>query len=180
MSSKTFEDAIRAAQAAPTSGAKVEFLMNRPAEGKHVRVDELYLDVTDGIHGDRWKDTAWLRLSDGSPDPRVQISLTNAGVMRCFTRGHPEGVYACGDNIYTDLSLTVERLRMGTRLQLGEAVIEISDVENDACGKFAQRFGVDAFNCVRDDRYREFRLRGLFARVVISGLVKCGDQIVYV
>ena len=180
MSNVDYQEAIRIAKEAPVDGATVALLMNRPAQGQHVPVESLYLDVEHGITGDRWKDTAWLKLADGSPDPRIQVSLTNKQVMQCFTHNHPEGVFACGDNIYTDLNLSEAVLPAGTRLQIGQAIITISNVENDACGKFVQRFGVDAFKCIRDDQFRKLRLRGLFASVVKSGLVRRGDRISFV
>lgn len=162
---------------APILRGRVDFVINRPAEGVHERVDQLYLDVEQGILGDRWRETAWLRLPDGAPDPRVQVSLTNTRVMQCFTGADPDAVFRCGDNIYTDLNLTEAGLPVGTHLQVGEAVIEVSDVVNDACGKFAQRFGADAFKCVRLPEHLPLRLRGLFCRIVKTGPVRAGDSI---
>lgn len=170
-----FENAIRFARAAPVGRGRVDYLINRPSEGVHDPVDELYLDADAGIRGDRWRETAWLRLPDGSPDPRVQVSLTNTQVMQCFTGTEPDAVFRCGDNIYTDLNLTEAALPVGTRLQIADAVLEVSDVVNDACGKFAQRFGVEAFQCVRQPENLPLRLRGIFCSIIISGRVRRGD-----
>ena len=127
-------------------------LINRPKEGVHEPVNELYLDPKLGIKGDRWIDTAWMRLADGLPDPRVQVSLTNSNVMRCFTGSEVDSVFRCGDNIYADLDLSEKALPVGKFIQIGEATISGRDVENDACGKFAQRFGVDALNFIDQRR----------------------------
>ncbi|MGB0257920.1 MAG: MOSC domain-containing protein [Coraliomargarita sp.] len=151
--------------------------MNRPAEGEHVPVDALYLDVVHGIQGDRWERTAWLKTDTGAPDPRVQVSLTNTSVIRCFTGEALESQYLCGDNCYVNLNLTEAVLPVGSRLQIGNAVIEVSDVENDACGKFAQRFGVDALKWVRRPEHLSLRLRGIFCRIEQSGWVRVGDHI---
>lgn len=175
-----YQQAVEHAQSAPIGAGRVDFLINRPSEGVHVPVRELYLDVDSGIHGDRWQKTAWLRLPDGSPDPRVQVSLTNTRVMQCFTGTEVDAVFGCGDNIYTDLNLSETHLPVGMRVQIGKAVIEVSDVMNDACGKFVQRFGKDAFNYIRQSQNLPLRLRGLFARIVRSGAIRIGDPIILV
>lgn len=177
MNARKYDTAIELARAAPVGFGKVDYLINRPSEGVHQPVNSLYLDVDNGIEGDRWQETAWLRLPDGSPDPRVQVSLTNTRVMQCFTGNESDAVFRCGDNIYTDLSLTEAHLPVGTLLQVGEAVIEISDVVNDACGKFAQRFGAEAFQTVRAPANAGLRLRGLFARIRQSGRVMREDRL---
>ena len=172
-----FSSAVRLAQAAPVAAGRIDDLINRPTEGVHTPVDALYFDPERGIRGDRWRETAWLRLPDGGPDPRVQVSLTNKQVMRCFAGTEPGAVFRCGDNLYTDLNLTEAHLPVGTRLRIGEAVIEVSDVVNDACGKFAQRFGAEAFDCVRRPEHLPLRLRGIFCRIVQAGWVRSGDGI---
>jgi MOSC domain-containing protein YiiM len=169
--------AAQLARAAPVGVGRVEFLMNRPSEGVHVPVDELYLDVDTGIRGDRWRDTAWLRLPDGQPDPRVQVSLTNTQVIRAFTGEAPESHFRCGDNFYVDLNLTEAALPVGALIEIGEAILEVSDVENDACGKFAQRFGAEAFQCVRQKKHLPLRLRGVFCAIRQSGKVQVGDLV---
>jgi MOSC domain-containing protein YiiM len=172
-----YQAAVASAQSAPLRVGTVEYLMNRPAEGVHVPVEELTLDVEAGIVGDRWRDTAWLRLSDGGPDRRVQVSVTNTNVVRCFTGDEPDSHYRCGDNLYVDLNLTVAALPVGSRILVGEAVLEVSDVMNDACGKFAQRFGGEALQWVREPEHLSLRLRGLFCLIVRSGRVRRGDLI---
>ena len=87
-------------------------------------------------------------------------------------------VFRCGDNIYADLNLTGALLPVGSRLQIGEAVLEVSDVLNDACGKFAQRFGNEALQCVRQPRLRPLRLRGIFCRIIRAGEIRMDDRIV--
>ncbi|MEN8661342.1 MAG: MOSC domain-containing protein [Lentimonas sp.] len=180
MVTEPYADAIRLALTAPIEKGQVDFLINRPSEGVHTQVDELYFDVEKGIIGDRWSETAWLKLLDGRSDPRVQVSLTNTSVIRCFTGESGEGVFRCGDNVYTNLNLSERALPIGAHLQIGEAVIEVSDVLNDACGKFSQRFGKEAFACVRSEENASLRLRGLFAKIVQSGSVRIDDQLVLI
>lgn len=175
---ESYADAVSLARMAPVGQGRVDFLVNRPSEGIHTPVDELYFDVEKGIIGDRWAQTAWLQLPDGGPDPRVQVSLTNTLVMQCFTGVSGEGVFRCGDNIYTDLNVTEQALPTGAHLQIGDAILEVSDVVNDACGKFLQRFGKEAFMCIRQVDHLPLRIRGLFARIVQSGRVRVNDRVV--
>ena len=60
---------------------------------------------------------------------------------------------------------------------MGDAVVEISDVENDACAKFARHYGDDVFQWIRAPANRGHRLRGLFARVISGGWVRDGDDV---
>ncbi len=170
-------EALKLANQAPTDSGRVDYLINRPSEGVHVPVDSLTLDRDRGIVGDRWATTAWMRLSDGSPDPRVQVSMTNTKVMRCFTGSSDGAVFTCGDNLYVDFNLTEQHLRVGARLRIGSAVLEVSDVMNDACGKFAQRFGAEALKFVRSPENFALRLRGIFCSIIESGQVGIGDGI---
>ena len=82
-----------------------------------------------------------------------------------------------GDTLIVDLDLSTQHLPAGVRVQVGEAVVEISDVENDACAKFAQHYGADVFQWIRAGGNREKRLRGLFARVISGGWVRDGDAV---
>jgi MOSC domain-containing protein YiiM len=65
----------------------------------------------------------------------------------------------------------------GTRLALGSAVIEVTDQPHLGYPKFAARFGGDAWRFVNSRVGRELRLRGMNARVVVSGTVRPGDAI---
>ena len=172
-----FSKACEIARSAPREVGTIEHLINRPEEGVHVPVESLTLDAAEGIIGDRWKSTAWLRLDDGAPDPRVQVSMTNTRVMQCFTGDAPSAVYGCGDNLYVDFCLTEEALPVGTHLQMGDAILELSDEVNDACGKFVQRYGAEAFRFIRDADNMPLRLRGVFLRIHRSGTIQVGDTI---
>jgi MOSC domain-containing protein YiiM len=82
-----------------------------------------------------------------------------------------------GDQLYIDLDLSVENLPAGTRLSVGEAVIELTDVPHTGCAKFTARFGTDAVKFVNKSPGRELRLRGANARVVTPGMVRVGDRV---
>lgn len=129
-----------------------------------------------GAIGDRWGRRTWMYLADGSPDPRVQVAVANRRMME-FLQSLTGCDHHPGDTLIVDLDLSTDNLPVGARLEVGNAVIEVSDVENDGCAKFAAHYGSDVFNWMRAEANRAKRLRGLFARVVEGGTVKNGDEV---
>ena len=82
-----------------------------------------------------------------------------------------------GDQLYADLDLSPANLPPGARLAVGSAVLEVTDQPHLGCAKFAARFGQDALRFVNSRVGRELRLRGLNARVVVTGTIRTGDAI---
>jgi MOSC domain-containing protein YiiM len=80
-----------------------------------------------------------------------------------------------GDQLFVDLDLSEANLPPGTRLAVGSAVIEVTDIPHTGCGKFHQRFGHEATKFVNSAEGRALHLRGLNAKVVRSGSVRVGD-----
>ena len=146
----------------------------RPDVGLRAFPESVHLTRTRGALGDRWERRTWMYLPDGSPDPRVQVAVTSAGVLS-FLQQLTGVSYHPGDTLIVDADLTAEHLPVGSRVQAGDAVIEVSDVENDACAKFAAHYGQDVFAWIRQPANRALRLRGLFARVIEEGTVRAGD-----
>jgi MOSC domain-containing protein YiiM len=82
-----------------------------------------------------------------------------------------------GDQLYVDFDLSVENVPAGTRLAIGEAVIELTEVPHTGCAKFSARFGTEALKFVNKSPGRELRLRGANARIVTPGTVRAGDAV---
>ena len=82
-----------------------------------------------------------------------------------------------GDNLFVDMDLRPANLPPGQRLQVGSAVIEITDTPHMGCDKFIQRYGRDATVFVNTGVGRENRLRGIYARVVTDGQITVGDKL---
>jgi MOSC domain-containing protein YiiM len=89
----------------------------------------------------------------------------------------PERRQLAGDQFFVDFDLSGDNLPPGTRLKLGQAIIEITEVPHRGCGKFSARFGVDALKFVNSEVGRELNLRGVNARIVESGVVRLDDPI---
>ena len=153
---------------APADAGTVELVVRRPAEGEREILAEAELDSDAGLVGDRW--------GSGKADPAMQLTLMNARSAALVAGGRERWPLA-GDQLYVDFDLSEANLPPGTRLAIGTAVVEISDVPHRGCGKFSKRFGVDALKLVNSPVGRELNLRGVNARIVQGGVVRPGDPV---
>lgn len=82
-----------------------------------------------------------------------------------------------GDNLIVDLDLEESNLPAGTRLRVGQALIEVTNQSHTGCRKFHGRYGKEALVLVNSAEGRALRLRGLYARVMRGGEVHVGDTV---
>jgi hypothetical protein len=150
-------------------------IVRRPAENEREAVDEAHLDLTDGLVGDTWNVRISKRTGEG-PDPERQLTLMNTRAAALVADTEDHGGLA-GDQVYVDLDLGYANIPPGTRLQLGEAIIEVSAAPHTGCAKFRARFGADALRFVNSEVGRELNLRGINAKVVEAGTVRTGDAV---
>jgi hypothetical protein len=160
----------------PSDSGTVELIARRPAVDEREVLTEAVLDVVAGLAGDSWPARGSSRTADGSSHPGMQVTLMNSRAALLIAHDPSRRVLA-GDQLYVDLDLSTANLPPGTRLTLGSAVLEVSDQPHTGCAKFAARFGKDALRFVNSRVGRELRLRGMNARVVVSGTVCAGDTI---
>lgn len=157
--------------------APVSHLCYRPDFGKRVFRDNLVLDTERGVTGDRWIRHAWLRTEEGHPDPRIQVAIIFAGLLRRIWSDGDDTPHP-GDTIAADMDLSESVLPAGTHLKAGTAVIEVSDVRNDGCAKWKVRYGAEAYRWARDPALRQYRPRGVFCRIVRSGMLSADDRLI--
>ena len=164
-------------KAAPQDNGVIITLCYRPTFRQRVFVDKLSLSTTDGVIGDRWKEYAWLKLEDGSPDPRIQVCILSKRVLDCVWQ-EGSGVDYPGDTMIVDMDTSEANLPTGSRLKAGSAILEVSDVFNDACTKWAARYGKEARQWINLPENVPLRLRGLLCRIVTDGEISLTDRLV--
>jgi len=63
---------------APSETGVVALIVRRPAVDEREAVNEVRLDVTEGLVGDTWRVRGNPHMPDGSADPRAQLTVMNA------------------------------------------------------------------------------------------------------
>ena len=160
----------------PRDAGTLDLIVRRPAVGAREVLEQGRLDVGDGLVGDTWRARSSSRTPDRTPHPDMQLNIMNSRVIALVAPGKELWPLA-GDQLFIDLDLSEANLPAGTRLELGSAVIEVTSQPHTGCGKFAQRFGVDALNLVNSPLGKELHLRGINARVVQPGAISIGDVV---
>jgi hypothetical protein len=160
----------------PPDGGTVELIVRRPAVDEREVLAAGTLDVDTGLAGDTWQARGSTRTADGSSHPGMQLTVMNSRAALLVAQD-PDRRMLAGDQLYVDLDLSPANLPAGTRLAVGSAVIEVGDEPHLGCAKFAARFGKDAWRFVNSRVGRDLRLRGMNARIVVSGTVRRGDAI---
>lgn len=158
---------------APKDAGPVEMIARRPGENQREVVETAELSTRNGLVGDNWVDRV---DENGEPHMKTQLTLMNARVADAVA-GTRERWSLAGDQIYVDLDISQENLPAGSRIQVGTAVVEISDVPHTGCAKFSGRFGAEALRFANAGVGRENRFRGVNAFVVEDGVVSVGDKV---
>jgi MOSC domain-containing protein YiiM len=171
------EDGIDHVRAAPRDAGSVELIVCRPAVGVRAELPEATLDSALGLVGDNWRARGSSGTVDGTAHPDKQVTIMNDRAALLVAAGDRQRRKLAGDQLYVDLDISPANLPPGSRLAVGEAVLEVTDSPHLGCEKFAARYGKDAWRFVNSRTGRELRLRGMNARVVVPGVVRQGDPI---
>ena len=163
LTAEDLETRLASVEPAPRNSGTIRLICVRVAEGVHETPEQAEVTVEDGLVGDRW--------ARGRRDLDAQITLMNVRVAELI--GGPLDL--SGDNFQVDLDVSEDALPVGTRLRLGEVLLEVSPAPHTGCKKFRERFGLDALTWVNDNRDR--RLRGMNCRVLETGAVAVGDSV---
>ncbi len=158
----------------PRDEGALLMIVRRPRTDEREILRQATLDVTEGLVGDNWKARGYRKTADGSAHPDMQINVMNARVAALIACDEDRWALA-GDQLYVDLDLSTENLPPGTRITVGDALLEVTAEPHTGCKKFVARFGLDAMKFVNSTAGRELNLRGINAKVVRSGTVRVGD-----
>ena len=167
------ETQLDAILSAPKEAGPIEMIVRRPGENQREIIETAELTTEGGLVGD-----SWVHRVDENGDPYLpaQLTLMNARVADAVAVSRDRWPLA-GDQIYVDLDISKENLPPGSKIRVGTAVVEISDVPHTGCDKFAGRFGKEALRFANVGVGRDNRFRGVNAFVVESGSVSVGDKI---
>lgn len=159
--------------ASPKDKGVVEKIVCRPAVGERRELDQAQLDVEVGLVGDNWAKRVFGKTH---PNPDMQLNLMNARAIALIARSNDRWQLA-GDQFYVDLDLSPNNLPPGSRLLIGDAMIEVTAEPHLGCSKFIARFGRDAALFVNSEVGKSLNLRGINARIVCGGTVQVGSII---
>ncbi len=158
----------------PKDEGVLELIVRRPAIDERESVADGYLDTEQGLVGDNWLSRGNSHTLDGAADPEMQLNIMNARVV-ALVADDPARRELAGDQLYLDMDLSYENLPPGTRLAIGEAIIEVTAPPHTGCRKFATRFGRDAMVFVNSGTGKRLNFRGINAKVTKSGAITTGD-----
>jgi hypothetical protein len=176
LSRAELEARLGSVRGAPADEGTLDLIVRRPATEEREILDGAQIDLKGGLTGDIWAVSPSQKT--GEPNPDAQVTVMSARAAALVSGGHdPDGWAQAGDQLYVDFDLSEANLPAGSRLQIGDAVLEVSEEPHLGCGKFVRRYGVDALKLVNSAEGRELRLRGVNTRVVKQGRVARGDAV---
>jgi MOSC domain-containing protein YiiM len=169
-------DGLPAIAGAPADEGPLELIVRRPSAGDREVMTQAELDVVEGLVGDSWRSRGSRSRPDGTAHPDRQVTIVNSRAIALIA-GERSRWPLAGDQLYVDLDTSEGNLPAGTRLRLGDALLEITDMPHTGCAKFVERYGRDALRFVNaEPAARPLRLRGIYARVVEPGTIRVGDR----
>jgi hypothetical protein len=153
----------------PKNKGSLDLIVCRPEINERRVLDTGELNIDLGLIGDNW-------ITCGDANPEAQITIMNSRMIALIAQAKDRWKLA-GDQLYIDMDLSDENLPADSYLSIGTAVLKVSAKPHNGCKKFVERFGLDAMLFVNSDVGRRFHLRGIYAKVVRSGVITQGDLV---
>ena len=176
MTTEQLEAGLDDIRQAPKDSGVLQLIVRRPDTGEREILDDGQLDDAEGLVGDNWRARGSNSTPDGSAHPECQITIMNTRVAALVAQDKARW-HLAGDQFYVEMDISRENLPPGTRLAIGDAVLEVSANPHTGCGKFVERFGADAMKFVNSAVGRELCLRGINTWVIEPGAVSVGDTV---
>ena len=176
LSAEELEAGLDFIKKAPKNGGVLEMIVRRPEIAQREVLEEAILDLEVGLVGDNWKTRGSSRTNDGFGHPDMQLNIMNSRATALVARDKSRWKLA-GDQLYINMDLSDENLPSGTRLAIGSATIEITDIPHTGCKKFVERFGLEAMKFVNSEIGRSLHLRGINAKIIKAGTISIDDVV---
>jgi len=154
------ESGFQALSHPPTDSGRLALIVCRRAPGVHEALERVWLTPEEGVPGDEWN-----RRSPRNSE--AQLTVIRRDVAELVSHGQP--LTTSGDNLIVELDISAGNLPVGTRLRVGQSVVEVTPKPHNGCHKFARRFGQDAVRFVQAAATRHNNLRGIYWRVIEAG-----------
>jgi len=170
------EAGLEVIRQSPKDRGVLELIVRRPQVGCREVLNEAELDLAQGLVGDNWRTRGSSSTIDGSAHSEMQLNIMNARAIALVAQEKGRWALA-GDQLFVDLDLSAENLPPGTQLAIGSALVEVTAIPHNGCGKFMARFGRDAVKFVNSPVGKQLHLRGVNAKVVRPGVIRIGDAV---
>jgi hypothetical protein len=162
------ESSLGQLQQAPRGSGRLFLIVRRRADGRRETPERVELAPEEGVPGDGW--------SRRPPrNPEAELAVMRRDVAELIANGQPLTLF--GDNLFVELDLSAANLPVGTRLRVGEALVEVTPKPHNGCRKFEARFGRDALRFVQAQPTRHENRRGIYWKVVERGEASVGARI---
>ncbi|HTF89978.1 MAG TPA: MOSC domain-containing protein [Planctomycetota bacterium] len=165
-----FDSWFDALPRSPKERGSVHGLVLRTGHGLRETPAEIELVKGAGAVGDAWS-------SHPHSEAGNELAMINVHVLRAVCEGDEARMALSGDNLHVDLDLSEENLPVGTRLEVGEALLRVSELPHRPCKHFVERFGATAAKRVARANRRGQRARGVLCTIERGGRVRQGDPI---
>ncbi len=162
------ETGLRALPKLPKDFGHLTLIVRRPVDGTRETPERVRLTPDDGVPGDAWG-------RNPSRDIGMQIAVMRRDVAELIANGQPLTLF--GDSLFVDFDISLGNLPIGSRLRVGEAIVEVTPMPHNGCAKFKGRFGADALCFVNAKPTRHLNLRGIYWKVIEAGEVSVGAAI---
>jgi len=175
-SAEQLEAGMARVHQAPGDEGVVRLVVRRPGRGQREILEEGQLEIEQGLIGDDWVNRPGMNRE--TPSPYAQVTVMNARAAELVS-GDPEPASwaQCGDQLYLDLDISEANLPAGTRIEVGEAILEVQAEPHTGCVQFKSWWGAEALRHISTKEGQALRMRGANTRVVRSGVVRPGDTV---
>jgi MOSC domain-containing protein YiiM len=163
------ETRLAALPHSPRDAGKLTRIVVRREKGVREFLNSAVLTIAGGLEGDSWG-------RDPHRDPEAQLAVMEESIAQLIANGQP--LELAGDNLWLDLDLSEKNLPIGSHLQIGAAVLQVTPLPHNGCQKFRARFGDGALQLVSQRSTRPRNLRGIYLRVVEPGRVQAGEIVI--